>query len=88
MIGGLFGGRKDMVLKFCDEFEKKLDIILNDNVMYNEETIYTAIVNDNEGLFNPQYFNSWYHVDSDLYHSWCKGLHKVREFYKIFIHGN
>lgn len=86
MIGGLFGGRKEMVIKFCDEFERRLDIILNDGVLYNEEVIYTSIVNDNESMFNPQYFNSWYHVDSDLYQSWTKGLHTVKEFYKLFVH--
>ena len=81
----MFGGKKSVVLKFCDLFDHKLDAILNDGLLYNEEQIYTAVINDNPDIVEPQYFNSWYYNGSDMYDSWIKGLHDVNEFYKIFV---
>jgi len=85
MIGGLFGGKRHVVLEFCRLFEDKLNMILNDGLLFNEEQIYTAVVNDQPDMFSQQLFNSWYYEGGDLYDQWTQDLDIVDEFYKLFV---
>lgn len=84
MIGGLFGGKKSMMLQFCDEFDKLLDVIVKDSLLPTEEEIYTAIVNNNEHMFFRDVFNSWYYENHDLYKSWTDGFENVIPFCNLF----
>ena len=85
-IGGMFGGKKDIVKWFCDEFDNRLKTILEDGKLFNEEQIYTAIISDNIDRAVPQYFNSWYYPGNELYNGWTSNIDNVIEFYKIFTH--
>lgn len=85
MIGGLFGGKKDIVIDFCDKFDVLLNRILDDGLLLTEEQIYTIIVCDNPGLYNKQIFDSWYYEESDLYKSWNGERDNIKEFYKLLI---
>lgn len=84
MVGGLFGGEKSMMIKFCDEFDSLLDRIIKDGVLPTEEEVYTAVVNNNKHMFFQDMFNSWYYEGHDLYESWTANLDKVTPFCNLF----
>lgn len=86
MVGGMFGGKKDKILNFCDSFDKLLDQMLSENILLTEEQIYTVLVCNNIDDYKINYFNCWYHENQSpgLYENWIKNLSEVKEFYKIF----
>lgn len=63
MIGGLFGGNISQMLTFCSIFETYIDKMLQSDVLYSEESVYTGISNDNPDLFNPMVFDTFYNED-------------------------
>lgn len=61
MVGGLFGGNvKDMTF-MIKEFFKKVELILENNELYGEENVLSAIVNEHPDMFKIFEFEGWYH---------------------------
>lgn len=63
MIAGLFGGRVEHITWFSAEIEIYIKNILNDKILFSEESIYTGIVNDNRDRFAPLLFDTFYNED-------------------------
>jgi hypothetical protein len=61
LIGGLFGGNRQVTKKMCQLFEAKCQKILATDVLYGEENIMTGLLADHPELFETFTFNSWYH---------------------------
>jgi hypothetical protein len=61
VIGGLFGGRRDVVETLCDRFDAKVRAILAADELYFEESILTGILADDPALFRCFTFDSWHH---------------------------
>lgn len=86
IIGGFFGGKKDNVIQYCGYFLELLGKLLNDEEqLYFEEQIMSALYYNNPELFNTFYFDLWWHEDqiitgiSDM----SKYIGEQRSFYKI-----
>jgi hypothetical protein len=61
LVGGLFGGKRNVVETVCRLFEGKFQKVLADNVLYFEESIMTGVFADHPELFETYTFDSWYH---------------------------
>ena len=83
IIGGLFGGKKDLMMDFCnDSINSFLDHLINKKTLYTEEQIMTIIRSFNKERFNIIEFDVWHHENSG---DWVQGkIIGKRNFYKIF----
>ena len=83
IIGGLFGGKKDLMMDFCnDSINSFLDHLINKKTLYSEEQIMTIIRSFNKERFNIIEFDVWHHENSG---DWVQGkIIGKRNFYKIF----
>lgn len=61
VVGGLFGGNKKDMSFIISEFFNKVHNIIENNELYGEENILSAILNDYPDLFKTFDFESWYH---------------------------
>lgn len=61
LIAGLFGGPRHRVAELCALFREKVDTILEDEVLFFEESILTGIHADRPDLFQSFTFDTWYH---------------------------
>jgi len=61
VIGGLFGGPRDLVLAMVQAFDQKTRAILADRTLYFEESILTGILADHPSWFTTFTFESWHH---------------------------
>jgi hypothetical protein len=66
VIGGLFGGPTEKVKKFIDMYEDILHKMVQYDVLEREEQILTFLFEKNPEFFNPLYFTTWHHEDSDM----------------------
>lgn len=65
VIGGLFGGKSDMMKELIEKFRNLVTIILdNENHLYSEEHILSCLFVNNRNIFNPQFFDIWWHEDN------------------------
>jgi len=83
IIGGLFGGKKDVMNSFCDDsINCFLDHLQNKQTLYTEEQIMTIIRSFDKERFNIIEFEVWHHENSG---DWVQGkIIGKRNFYKIF----
>jgi hypothetical protein len=83
IIGGLFGGTRDPMIKFCDDItERFIDMVSNKNTLYLDEVIMTIEYNYNKETYNTKNFDVWYHEDSG---DWCQdAIIGKKSFYKTF----
>lgn len=83
IIGGLFGGKKDLMIDFCnDSINSFLDHLINKKTLYTEEQIMTIIRSFDKERFNIIDFDVWHHENSG---DWVQGkIIGKRNFYKIF----
>lgn len=83
IIGGLFGGKKDLMIDFCDDsINSFLDHLINKKTLYTEEQIMTIIRSFDKERFNIIDFDVWHHENSG---DWVQGkIIGKRNFYKIF----
>lgn len=84
IVGGLFGGKKEVCIELINAFYEYVDLLLNNNILSLEEEIL-SIVYANQfkhlGAFN---FTSWYHdVEGDR--CYLEQAPNTECFYKIFI---
>jgi hypothetical protein len=62
IIGGLFGGKKENMKWFVDEFDKTLNLITNEQKkIYSEEQIMSLIYQNNKSKFKTFDFDVWWH---------------------------
>lgn len=66
VIGGLFGGKTELVNALCDKFEVVVDEMKSYDVLEHEEHLLTVLLNREEELYNVLYFSTWHHEDSDM----------------------
>ena len=65
IIGGIFGGKKENMLKFIELFENIfLTTIPTEQTIYSEEQIMSLVYADNKELFSPFFFDVWWHEDN------------------------
>lgn len=64
VIGGFFGGKKEIWEKVVRLFEEAVvSVSDHDKQLYHEENILTLIFRNNEAIFNMLYFETWWHED-------------------------
>jgi hypothetical protein len=83
IIGGIFGGKKDIFKTLCIESINKFLYFLNEeNTLYIDEQILTIIYSNNKQNFNVIEFDTWYHENSG---DWVKDfIIGKKNFYKLF----
>lgn len=85
IIGGLFGGRKDLIKRIFDLFNfYGNNVVREDGRVYHEEDIMTLMFRNHEELFNVFHFDTWWHENERI-----SGLDIIehtknnKSFYKI-----
>lgn len=85
IIGGFFGGKKNNVINYCNIFLDNTNQILdNEDKIYFEENIMSLIFYNHNELFQPKFFDIWWHEDEKV-----SGLDMIeytksrKSFYKI-----
>lgn len=86
IIGGFFGGIKSNVSYYCGLFLEYANQLLdNEDRLYFEENIMSLIYYNHNNLFNPKYFDIWWHEEDNIpgidLHEYTKTR---KSFYKIF----
>jgi hypothetical protein len=62
-IGGLFGGKKKVMLPFIQRFKEIANTVLKNNLLVKEEQIMAVILNEHPDWFKTFRFETWYHPD-------------------------
>lgn len=86
IIGGFFGGKKEKMRDYCKLFLEYVNKLLdNENKLYYEENIMSLMYYNHNELFNPKYFDIWWHEEDRIpgldLHEYTKTR---KSFYKIF----
>lgn len=67
VIGGLFGGKKEIWEKIVPIFEETVvSVTMEDKRLYHEEDYMTLMFRNNEELFNMLHFDTWWHEDANI----------------------
>jgi hypothetical protein len=82
-IGGLFGGKKKVMLPFIARFKELADTVMEKELLVKEEQIMAVILNEKPEWFKTFTFETWYHPD------WNTSSHKcyvptMKSFFKFF----
>jgi hypothetical protein len=85
IIGGFFGGKKENIVELVDLYDKKLDIIFDNNLLTLEEEVLSILFV--EKFFNNEHlkFKTWYH-DMPNERNYFGITPGSDSFYKLFIH--
>ena len=85
IIGGLFGGKKELWETITSQFNEYLETVTeSDNNLYFEEHIMCLLYRNHEELFHTYKFDTWWHEDENI-----QGLDIIehtkinKSFYKI-----
>lgn len=83
VIGGFFGGKKELWLEIVDLFENYLyKVTESDGRLYHEEDIMTLMFRNHPELFTDYQFDVWWHEDN--YSNCPEDFFKInKSFYKI-----
>lgn len=81
IIGGFFGGNKNLVKDFSLKYNEVLIQMIDFKLLEREEQLLTLLFNKYEDLFHMIEFTTWHHEESDM-----AKYNKENEiyFYKIF----
>lgn len=81
IIGGMFGGDKNLISDFSKKYNEVLDQMVGFGLLEREEQLLTLLFNKYEDLFHMIEFTTWHHEESDM-----SKYNKENEiyFYKIF----
>lgn len=82
IVGGMFGGKKDVTENFCDEFSNIIIEMMEYGCLEYEERLYTVIYQRNKENFHKLPFTTWYYDESEDAKS--RMPEGEIEFYKIF----
>jgi hypothetical protein len=85
IIGGFFGGKKENTRNYCNLFLSATNTLLdNEPRIYFEENIMTLLYYNYKDLFNPLYFDIWWHEEDRVAGLDLHEYTKTRKsFYKI-----
>lgn len=83
IIGGIFGGNKDVVFDFTEQIITRfIDIVKHEKFLYLEEVIMTIEEANNPDKYHCINFDTWYHEDSG---DWCQSARQNKKsFYHTF----
>jgi hypothetical protein len=87
IIGGFFGGKSEKVSEYCELFKKYTNQLLdNEPILYHEEHVMCLMFYNHNEMFNPKYFDIWWHegerisgIDMEEYTKTRKSFYKVIE---------
>jgi hypothetical protein len=87
IIGGFFGGKGKKVSEYCELFKKYTNQLLdNEPILYHEEHVMCLMFYNHNEMFNPKYFDIWWHegerisgIDMEEYTKTRKSFYKVIE---------
>lgn len=88
IIGGFFGGKSLKVKEYCELFKTYTNELLDKEPrLYHEENIMTLIFYNHNEVFNPKYFDIWWHereripgiLDMEEYTRTRKSFYKILE---------
>ena len=87
IIGGFFGGKCGIVSNYCELFKQYTNQLLdNEPRLYHEENIMCLMFYNHSEMFNPKYFDIWWHefervsgIDMEEYTKTRKSFYKVIE---------
>jgi len=82
IVGGMFGGRTDLVKKFCEDYENLMKEMKEYNCFEREEQLLTILYFRNKEFFQPLKFTTWHHEEVDL--GICCNHPNDVYFYRIF----
>jgi hypothetical protein len=85
VIGGLFGGKKELWINIVDIFEKYVhQVTESDKYLYHEEDIMTLMFRNHPELFYSYEFDTWWHEDERIAGLvMSEHLKDNKSFYKI-----
>jgi hypothetical protein len=66
IVGGMFGGKKELINDFCLMYDDVLKEMIDYDALDMEEALYTIIYQRNKNNFNKLIFTTWHHEDSDM----------------------
>ena len=62
-IGGLFGGRVDLVDAYCSRIIELFEQFTKEGILYKEEQLMTEILSEESFPIKVFKFDTWYHPD-------------------------
>lgn len=77
-IGGIFGGKKKMLIPFIQAMKEKFELVLNANLLCKEEQLMAVVLNEHPEWFKTFMFETWYHKNWSCFNS------KLIPFCKFF----
>lgn len=84
IIGGLFGGNKDLVLELCVDFNNIIWNILHDGHLTLEEEVLSMLFSMKYNHYNYLPFSTWYHdIPTDPNYFGMDST--AKSFYKLFL---
>lgn len=84
IIGGLFGGKKEIVLELEKEFDEMTTKIFNENILTLEEEVLSMLYSISYNKYKHISFKTWYH-DVPTVPNYFGTSTDSECFYKIFI---
>jgi hypothetical protein len=66
VIGGLFGGDVELLKIFLLNYENAINEMVQFGGLDREEHLLTLLYDRHTEIFNPQFFTTWHHEDSDM----------------------
>jgi hypothetical protein len=82
IVGGMFGGRTDSVIKFCEDYKNLMVEMKEKNLFEREEQLLTVLYFRDKSSFYPLKFTTWHHEEADL--GICCNHPNDIYFYRIF----
>jgi len=84
IVGGMFGGKKELMKKYCESFKEVfLKIIKKTKKLWYEENLMTLIYFNQKDLFYPFVFDTWWHEESGIPNLPSNYFEINKSFYKI-----
>lgn len=87
VVGGLFGGNKDLINYLNEKYEQLIDTVYENDILILEEPVLSILYIQYSELFKKFEFETWYHdcpggpgIDRCCYDN----TPNIRNFYKIF----
>jgi hypothetical protein len=79
-VGGFWGGSASCVLPILYEYQIIIEKLLNRSLLYLEEQVMEIHMKQNESLYSPSIFDTWYHEESK-----SAKVGDLKSLYKVFI---
>ena len=83
IIGGLFGGKKDIFVEFVEKFKHYLNLMLENEETPSEENILSLMNVNHSDIFVRKYFDTWWCMDNAPSGTSEEYFEKNKSFYKV-----